>query len=273
MRIAIILAGQPRFIENKYASASHKTWVEGHDVEFFGHYWNASSAALTSSWSGVSNLTLPGNAGNLIEDQYAGITVINQPPLYFEKSPTGFVGVPLSSVNLDGVPQDTINFSNTVSMMKSIHEAIMLANTRHTQNPFDIYVLSRWDLYIDELTRPEEICLKTISILNQYSHFGDNIFLGDPASINLVDAFPNLSEILEIITAYDHYSFSEFMFVGENIKYISAILRRSDFSPHKVPGKVEIIRSSNFKPGLNFLAKLKAEFLFLKRRYLEKPFH
>lgn len=268
MRIAIILSGQPRFIENEYASASHKLWGYGHDVEFFGHYWNAHSIALTSSWSGLSDLDISHQAGDQIARQYPGITVTSDAPLYFDKFSKDFVGVPLSSVKIEALPQDVINFSNTVSMMKSIHEAILLANARHSQSPFDIYVLSRWDLCIKDLIRPEQINRETISILDQFSHFGDNIFLGDIASINLVDAYPILEKVYEIVTSLNYYSFNDFMFVGENIKYISAVLGRGDFSPLRIHGSVEIIRSPGFSPTSSLISSLRNELSFLKKRYL-----
>jgi len=263
MRIAIILSGQARYIENGYSSTSHKLWARNHEVEFFGHYWNTDARALTSSWSDIDNLNIGSDVTDKVLEQYPGITVSSGTPLFFNVSTLDFAGVPLTSLNLDKLTQKEIDLSNTVSMMNSISKALALANLRHKEIPFDLFVLSRWDLFIRSMCAPEFIDCQTLSTLSQFTHFGDNIILGGPTQISSLDGFARIKEIYEIINQIDRYTYNGFMFVGENIKYISAKLHNPALEPIKISGDISLMRSESFTP-----TKKRSSKNFVKKLYL-----
>ena len=274
MRIAVILSGQPRFIENGFSSQSHRTWAKPHHVEYFGHYWNNDAESLTSSWSTIENLNLATDVAEQILRQYPGIRMTSAAPQFFNVSTLDFVGIPLSSINVGQISKNEIDSSNTISMMKSIHEALLLANERHNEEPFDLFVLSRWDLFIRELEDANNINAETVSTISQFTHFGDNIILGGPTPINSLDAYPKLREINQIIVEMQKYTYNGFMFVGENIKYISMKINNPSLTPEKVYGNVSLIRASSFSPAekpmrINLLVRsvlsMKRGFSFMKK--------
>jgi hypothetical protein len=139
MKIAVLFFGQPRFVESKISSLSHKLWIcPGNDVTFFGHMWLPNHDKYLETQR-LGNYRPHPNTIEIVRRQYKHIKLQADQPLQHEQL------VPIEWISNDHTTDKKYLF-NTVSQLNSISRVLELA--RPTSQDFDLHVLTRWDNFI-----------------------------------------------------------------------------------------------------------------------------
>jgi hypothetical protein len=203
-RIALVLFGQPRFIQNHFAFLSHKWQLRKHNFDVFGHYWfQKHSNYEASAWTGLqkSRSLVPSNAPRIIRRAFPKGEFIASPPRVF-KAPQTFKPV-LSELESNLTLQREFNrlgsnpesmYSNTTSQLYSIHQALSAVSKK--QQDYDLVILSRFDNLLLSLPNLETLVANKLYISNSHVFgFPDLVMIGSPKVIFATDAFSAVPEI------------------------------------------------------------------------------
>lgn len=191
LRVALVLSGQPRFVELGWSSFSHKLALRGADVSVFGHVWfdpNCQSYA-TAPWSGLGALSMADNSIDLLKKQYPGITLEVESPRIFDVSEIAAKLPDPSQVSVDDYTRQCQNLPNTASHCYSIHRALSLANEENRKKRFDLYVLSRYDSVLGVFPHLSTLVGGSLNLSDHHDSFPDMIFAGTPEAVNAIDGW------------------------------------------------------------------------------------
>ena len=203
-KIALVLFGQPRFIDNGFAIQSHKWHFRKYEFDVYGHYWySTESKYQLSSWTGIKNTDsiVPETAPQTIRRAFPKGTFIESPPQIFSP-PEPFAhllsdyltsyGLRSEFERLRSDPQSM--YSNTTSQLFSINQALGLV--RASAKDYDLVVLSRWDNLVLRLPNLESVSADKLTISDSHDFgFPDLILIGGPKLIEATDAYPAIPEI------------------------------------------------------------------------------
>lgn len=245
-KIALILYGQPRFVSTRLAAYSQMKLLKGLNVSIFGHVWFSESqeSVSTSSWSKLKSLKLDKDSLKIIRKSWPGIIMNSEEPINFEV--TEFLSTDGSLKNSPklGPGANTLrNASNTISQLYSINQALLLANSVNVLEPFDYYILTRYDCLINYFP-PFKKWLNQKLMLTSHHDFPDPFIVGAPALVNATNAFDNWQKY-----ARD----SEFFLTPEEIKKLEFINHYSVSDYINLNSRVEFIRSNSKASGLFLL--------------------
>jgi hypothetical protein len=209
-RVALILSGQPRFVDLGWSSKSHLRVLRQHEVEVFGHMWfdDLNQNQETAPWSGLGSIAMPAKASEIVKRQYPGGIFLIEPPRKFD------VAEIADRIKLGADPdwpyldRELGNLHNTASHIFSLHKAIELAMAHHTVRPFDYFVVSRYDSVLGVFPTLRKLKTDTLYLSDHHDRFPDMIFLGSPNAVSPIDGW-SLFETGEI---------DETCMVGERVK-------------------------------------------------------
>lgn len=198
--IAVILFGQPRFVESKIASRKLKYWARGAKVDFFGHCWFDNETELydTAPWANLGKIPMDKSAVDKISKQYPGIVLSVEKPINFD---TKYFKEKLNLKKGEALRHTFIkeidNLNNTASQFLSIHRAIQVFENFSQEKKYDIVIITRFDNFIWKMQRPVYFPKDKLTLSNHHSGFPDLIFAGDIKFIRALDVWPNFNEIIK----------------------------------------------------------------------------
>lgn len=211
LRVALVLSGQPRFVELGWSSLSHKLALRGADVSVFGHVWFDPKCQFyeTAPWSGLGALSMANNSIDLLKKQYPGIRLEVESPRKFDVSEILAKLPEPSQVGVDDYIRQRENLPNTASHCYSIHQALRLANEENRNKRFDLYVLSRYDSVLGVFPRLSKLVGGSLNLSDHHDSFPDMIFAGTPEAVNAIDGWHFFTE----------KAIDELSLVGEGVKW------------------------------------------------------
>lgn len=211
MKIALILFGQPRFVDFKLASLSQKWALRSYDVSYFGHVWEEeiSTSFEVSSWTGLRDIKMPSNALRHILKNYPKINIVSDKVEKFNQFFASDEDVSKirefwenftfeSDFYLLGTKPATM-FRNTLSQLYSVHRALELFELSNKENDFDIVILTRYDAVVLGLPNLSRLNQNSIYIEKTNREFADVLIIGGQKEILNTDAFPAIVELSENI--------------------------------------------------------------------------
>lgn len=176
MKIAVLLFGQPRFVNNEKVIRSYENLRNTYDIDFFCHSWidNESNYFNCPSWSGLKDLKNIKDADLFIKDFYRPKRYIFETPKvfsfnnkiqkYLDDNWTNFY----SHWNLN-------NYSNILSQLYSIQKVSNLASS--FEDDYDFYILGRYDTYLENFPDLNSLNVDKLYLSNHHNNFPDMIFL------------------------------------------------------------------------------------------------
>ncbi len=228
MNVALVLYGQPRFVESKVALKSHKKYLLHEEFDSFGHMWTApkGTSFTASSWSNINDKGFNENAIRLIQRFFPSIALE-------EELTSGFSDRYLSmdfhkTIRFTAANQ---NLYNAISQMYSIHKALNKVKT--SQKKYELVILSRFDQVIHELPPLKSIDSEKLNVSDLHPRFPDTLLIGKPELIYATDAFPIIDSILQDLSEI----------VAEEIKKKAFLKFYNESYIKQIPMKTSLIRS------------------------------
>lgn len=236
LKVAILIFGQPRFIDNEYVSRRLMRWARHSEVTFFGHSWFSSPHDFPSSWSGLKKIQLPHDAETKIRIQYPNIELEMDYPKRFSLNEGVLSIEPIQADSASFDSQEAINVSNTLSMLYSINRVLSLFLNSSNPQQYDIVLLTRWDNYILYYPQPKNLPNLGLNLVNQWPGFPDVLLSGPLGEIQATDVLPVLSSVLEEFT-------DETPLVGENLKHYAFTIQSDSKKLNRIFGLMLVLRS------------------------------
>lgn len=149
MKVALLLYGQPRSIDNLKVYNSHKLHIlDKYDTDVFCHTWYKPDTILpVSSWSKLNNVVCPNNSIDIIKEYYKPKVLHYEEPKYFYNSKISNS----KEITVFNYANDS-NISNIISQLYSIDNVsklfIQYSNT--TGTVYDFVIVARYDIIIHE---------------------------------------------------------------------------------------------------------------------------
>jgi hypothetical protein len=176
MKIAILLFGQPRFVNNEKVIQSYENLRNTYDVDFFCHSWidNESNYFNCSSWSGLKDLKNIKDADIFIKNFY-------RPKRYIFEAPKAFSFNNKIQKHLDdnwtnfSNHWSVNNYSNILSQLYSIQKVSNLASS--FKDDYDFYILGRYDTYLENFPDLNSLDVDKLHLSNHHNKFPDMVFL------------------------------------------------------------------------------------------------
>lgn len=197
MKIAIVFFGQPRNIQNRMASISHKFWARKLEVDFYGHCWfEPSGAKAYSGGEHARNFKISAKAPELLRKQYPSISLCIEEPKTVEEL--------MEKVDLDKDEKVKILVENPllpvfISQFYSISQALNHFDMQSVGKEYDFIVLSRYDNFVALLPKAQVIETGKLTMKGNSGNFGfpDLVFIGPRYLLEKINIYPVLGKYLK----------------------------------------------------------------------------
>lgn len=233
MKVALLLFGQPRHIENLKVFDSHlKHIINKYDTDVFCHtYFDPDHEFIASTWSNLKPIKCNSNSINMINDNYKPKKIKVDSPKTFN-----------ISKEMSNSPRfkrfdyiNDLNTSNIISQLYSINSVSELFETycNDTKTEYDFVIVARYDIIILEFPSLFDLDSKFFYSMNHHPRFPDIFFIFHPKFIKSQYTFKNLASILDNMVANktpDHYFWD---FSPECMKFNNFMLY---YSPELIKG-------------------------------------
>lgn len=258
LKIGLVFFGQPRYVESKLSSISHKIRLRNFSYKTIGHVWfsTENKEYTTAPWSEISKLEIPNNSIKILKKTYPGIALeIESPRVFRIDQMQRLIKEAKYKKNKLKYLEEISALPNTLSGLYSINRALSIARKLHEESPFDYLILSRYDTLIWRFPRVKDLPLDKLTISNDKGPgFPDLIFCGPPNMIFSLDSFPIFNDILKDSKNLDK-------FTGETFKKISFLNYFTLKDVNVIPTHIHILRSNKLSHALVF-----APFKYLKNK-------
>lgn len=252
LKVALLFAGQPRFITNPYPFASHKREIlDKYDVTTFSHCWFDKEATQFSynEWSRMDDCPVNPAAIDIIKEKY-------NPVLLHVDKPRDFALSEESRNIIDrAFPNNPVfnarNVGNALSYLYSLEEAVGLFEKfcEYTKEVYDFIIISRFDSIVYRLPDLHSLNKETFYLSNHHPAFPDLMFICGQKYVKGFKCFSNADSIIQSGGLLNPNSF------GEQIKGINMMNHCRKMwldgdksgSVQQVPLPVRIVRDLNNK--------------------------
>lgn len=256
MRVALVLYGQPRFLDNPHTLESHRRFLlDRHDTDVFCHtWWDANLAGYDATF--VEGQVPPdSDAISKITAGYTPSALAYEPPRKFE-FPTEARKAVASKFSADRWNARVEN--NLASQFYSLEAAANLVNV---PTAYDFIVVTRLDVPMASFPSLATLSSRKFYVSDAHPRFPDFIFVFGPqflASQKIYSRLQNL--IADRLDAMPDIC-------GEYIKYASFIdlFDKSNIRPAYMPGIP--VRSSSQPPvaATSWLSRKRAQLVLRTR--------
>lgn len=228
MKVALLLFGQPRHIENLKVFDSHlKHIINKYETDVFCHtYFDPDNYEfIASSFSKLNPIKCNPNSIHIIEDNYKPKKIKVDLPKTFNISKEIIESPRFQRFDylID------LNINNLMSQLYSINCVSEMFETYCNDNKteYDFVIVARYDIIILEFPSLFDLDSKFFYRMNHHPHFPDIFFIFHPKFIKSQHTFENLALILDNVVSNkipDHFFWD---FSAECMKFNNFILYHS----------------------------------------------
>jgi len=192
LKVAVLFFGQPRNVQNRIASMSHKIWLRNHDVDYFGHCWFEEDSISYTGGLHVNKVNIPRSAPKILTRSYKGISLVVDRPKDFSSDSNIAEFYPIKE-NIKSRYQYLLPVyaSQFYSIDKVINEFFF-----RKIHDYDFIVLSRYDNLILRLPSLSSLPKNKLVVSDSRSYFADLVFIGQSKHIKALNVYPNLKDVL-----------------------------------------------------------------------------
>jgi len=201
LKVALLFAGQPRFITNPYTYSSHKREIlDKYTFDVFAHCWFDKDAAQFSynEWSRMDNCPVNPEAINIIKNQYSPHVLKVDKPQTFSLSDK-------SRAIVDGsFPNNPVfnerNVGNALSYLYSLEkvaEAYERSEKMFPDDKHDFVIVSRFDSIIYRLPDLTKLNSDHFYLSDHHPNWPDLLFICGPKYVKGLKCFSNVDKIIE----------------------------------------------------------------------------
>lgn len=190
-RVAVVLFGQPRFVNLPYSSISLKFALKNCDVSFFGHLWfdEENPHFESSSWSGIKKGRLEKNARAYLLKWYRTAEFIFERPEKINLKDVDEEVMDEKRQHDIELAQSLVNTSNVISQITSIHRALEHFQKVSDIRSFDFVILTRFDVVVWRFPNLKNIDKNLLYLSNIHNSFADQLIFGEVNKVMATDAF------------------------------------------------------------------------------------
>lgn len=203
MKIALLLYGQPRFLNNPKSGQGIKAHIlDKYGTDVFGHVWSAEKY-IPSTWTNLGEIPGIANLEEKLLELYPCIHLDVEEPKDF-----GY---------------DEVNVNAAASHLYSMQKVGKLLSRLSNPVYYDYIILTRYDLHLHDLQDISEV-EKGFYCMQDHPGIADQLFVFTPEYFEFLNAFDNYDEIRK-----EHSEFSlelfkkshfERSFLGQSIKRV-----------------------------------------------------
>lgn len=241
MKVALLLFGQPRHVENLKVFNSHVEHIlSKYDTDVFCHAWFAKGHSfIPSTWSKLSAIKCNEDVIDIIQDKY-------KPKILMHDEPKQFV----INENIKTSPAinkfeylNPVNINNMYSQLYSIGQVSKLFESYRIQNnvEYDFVIMARYDIIILEFTSLYHLDKTFFYHGHHHDRFPDLFYVFHPKFIKSQTTYDNLDFIIEKIIKNQIVGKNYWDFIVECLKYNNFLLY---FTPDLIR-KMKIIERRN----------------------------
>lgn len=194
MRIALILFGQPRFIDNENCFNSHKEFIYSQgDVDVYSHIWEPTGHTYgSSSWSGITHCPSSDTDTFKFNEKWNPLVSVSEHEKKFE-SPEIFK---LLKDKFDNPHWNESDFNKALSHLYSLEKAISFFEACDDKE-YDFVIVTRPDVCIWNFPKLENLPRDKffVSSLFHPEHFADVCFIMDPKFVKGLKAYSYLTDL------------------------------------------------------------------------------
>ena len=179
IKIALLLYGQPRFIQNfKVYDKFKEEIIDKYDTDVYCHCWfsnNKDTSFDTSTWSGFNNnkCNISDEAIDMIKKFYNPIDFEQDEPRYFS-----FTKEQVDNLIRKDKEMLPININNLLSHFYSIQKVARIFERNINKCNYDLIIVSRYDIFITEI--PQDMSLfnpDKLYLSNLHDRFPDTVYI------------------------------------------------------------------------------------------------
>lgn len=181
MKVALLLYGQPRFVERLIVSQSHKNdIINKYDTDVFVHVWSNPSNSEYSS-SPLGTYIPDKNAVKILMDEYLpkSISVEESKPFTFKEHVKQFMDARYTDRHPEGYIWSNRFYNNILSQMCSIQKVSKLLqdHIELTKTKYDFIVLARMDAVLVNFPNLNALDNNLFYLPITHQSFPDTIFI------------------------------------------------------------------------------------------------
>lgn len=249
LRVAFLLAGQPRFVESQVAFRTHqKKVLDRYSVDVFAHmWWSPSDNAVyeVGQWSGLEWAAPSRDAPEIVRRLYHPVALEVDPPRSFALAADDarslrarFAHKPAWDTGIHW-PLTNAGLSVVISTLYSIERAVRLCEQAIASgSEYDLVLLARYDLFIHSLQDLDDFDPHRFYLSTLHPEFPDFLFIFGPQFLPSMHFHSRVGEVLDRIRLTG----------SEGYKEAVLLLDHSPDVFVQVPMKLSLVRSS--KPDL-----------------------
>jgi hypothetical protein len=272
MKIALLLFGQPRNIDNLRVINSHKdNIINKYDTDVFCHAWYSEKCVYDINPDNKiynGKIESIANAPDIIKEHYTPVSLMVDKPLdntkykhsrvdinreQFESDYEFNLAIKYAELytNRSNTPifnnssyYGPLNANNLFSQMYSITKVCKQFDEYSKMNTikYDFCILTRYDFFIDHLPKLNDLELNKYYIPDNHKYFPDILHIFNPMYIQANFVYDNLDKILDRFlndkepydTSYNNLK-SFWDFQPECIRYNSYILHFANINIRTLP--------------------------------------
>ncbi len=172
-KVALILFGQPRFIENPAIIDSYKAnLLDKYDVDVYAHTWYEPNVSYTAStWAHMGEVKASDNTLDIIQHLYSPTQFVHEPPKAFAFGDEIKEFFQNNFRHQAHILNDR-NYNNMLSQLYSIQSAARLVEN---ESEYDFIVLGRYDTVLHGFPNLEDLDCNRFYLQNNNPPFPDMI--------------------------------------------------------------------------------------------------
>ena len=242
MKVALLLFGQPRCVENLKVFNSHlEHIINKYSTDVFCHAWYEPNLIFKpSSWSKLQDIKCDDSAINIINEKY-------KPKIFEFDKPITFL-INDNYLNSPRIKKydhylNSLNVSNIISQLYSINKVSKLFEEycKINKEKYNFVILARYDLIIFDFPLLYNLDENFFYRMNHHPHFPDLFFIFNQKFIQTQYTYQNIELILNKIVNNEIPDVNFWDMSPECLKYNNYLL----YFPDSLIRGVNIIEKRN----------------------------
>jgi len=198
MKVALLLFGQPRNIDNDNVYESHKKFIlDKYDTDVFCHIWKCNGEKyLVSPWCESKNISIIKSADEIINEKYKPKFLEYENERNFKLSLTQ---QELFNKNFDIYKWNSFTNNNNLSQLYSINKVSRYFEIYELNNEitYDFLIIARYDFIIESFPNLEDLKDDKFYLIDVHPRFPDIFFIFNPKFLPSQFTYENIDSCFE----------------------------------------------------------------------------
>jgi hypothetical protein len=179
MKVALVLFGQPRYVQTGEVFESHRKWIlDKYDTDVYAHMWFSSDGKYSVATHSHTNGYCPPNSEEIIRGNYNPKRILVEESKTFKLREDVKTLITQKFQNTQHWEHSSKNMSTFLSQLYSIESAIRLIPE---PEKYDLIALCRYDMVIEHFPDLSTLDSSKFYCMNHHPRFPDIFFIFGPS--------------------------------------------------------------------------------------------